>query len=103
MVQAVQLPRQQKVDKYFGSIILPSHWPMAEERAFPAMNVVTTDRCNCLGEDHLDDLMCIAIDGPPLPQWNASGVIDLCWKDKLCCQVLDKRSTPRLSHSSSVV
>ena len=76
---------------------------MAEERAFPAMNVVKTDRCNCLGEDHLDDLMCIAIDGPPLPQWNASGVIDLCWKDKLCCQVLDKRSTPRLSHSSSVV
>jgi len=36
------------------------------ERAFSAMNIIKIDRRNCLGEDHLDDMMCIAIDGPPL-------------------------------------
>ena len=47
------------------------------ERAFSAMNIIKTNRCNCLGEDHLDDLMRIAIDGPPLPLWDASGAINL--------------------------
>ena len=59
--------------------------PMANgrvERAFSVMKVVKTDRHNCLGEDHLDDLMCITIDGPPLSQWNASQAVTLWWKDK---------------------
>jgi len=79
--------------------------PMANgrvERAFSAMNVVKTDRRNCLGEDHLDDLMRITFDGPQLAQWDASGAIDLWWKDKLRRQVSDIRSTPRTSHSSTV-
>ena len=70
--------------------------------AFSAMNVVKTDRRNCLGEDHLDDLMHITFDGPQLAQWDASGAIDLWWKDKLRRQVLDIRSTPRTSHLSTV-
>jgi len=56
----------------------------------------------CLREDHLDDLMCIAIDGSPLLQWDASGAIDLWWK-KSRRQVSDKRATPRPSHSSASV
>ena len=47
------------------------------ERAFSVMKVVKTDRRNCLGEDHLDDLMRITIDGPPLSQWNASQAVTL--------------------------
>ena len=39
---------------------------------FSAMNIIKTDRRNCLGEDHLDDLMHIAIDGQPLSQWDAT-------------------------------
>ena len=59
--------------------------PMANgrvEREFSAMNIIKTNRRNCLGEDHLDDLMRIAIDGPQLPLWDASGAINLWWKDK---------------------
>ena len=52
------------------------------ERAFSVMKVVKTDRRNCLEEDHLDDLMRITIDGPPLSQWNASQAVTLWWKDK---------------------
>ena len=72
------------------------------ERAFSVMKVVKTDRRNCLGEDHLDDLMRrITIDGPPLSQWNASQAVTLWWKDKQRRQVADKRATP--TSSSSVV
>ena len=80
--------------------------PMANgrvERAFSAMNVIKTNWRNCLGEDHLDDLMRIAIDGPPLPLWDASGAINLWWKDKLHRQISDRRATPRPSHSNTSV
>jgi len=47
--------------------------------------------------------MRITIDGPPLLQWDASGAIDLWWKDKLHHQVSHKRATPRPSHSNASV
>ena len=72
------------------------------ERAFSAMNIIKTDHRNCLGEDHLDDLMRIAIDGPPLSQWDATGAIKLWWKDKQRRCVLDHRTTPRPSTSASI-
>ena len=46
--------------------------------------------------------MRITFDGPQLAQWDASGAIDLWWKDKLRHQVSDIRSTPRTSHSSTI-
>ena len=42
--------------------------PMASGRVEQTFSVVKTNRRNYLREDHLDDLMCIAIDGPPLLQ-----------------------------------
>ena len=57
------------------------------ERAFSVMKVIKTDCRNCLGEDHLDDLMRIAIDGPALSQWNVSHAVTLWWKDKQRRQV----------------
>ena len=80
--------------------------PMANgrvERAFSVMKIIKTDRRNCLGEDHLDDLMRIAIDGPALSQWNASRAVTLWWKDKQRRQVADKRVTVKPTSSSSVV
>ena len=65
------------------------------------MKVIKTDRRNCLG-DHLDDLMCITIDGPPLSQWNVSQAVTLWWKDKQRRQVADKRVIVKPTSSSVV-
>ena len=70
------------------------------ERAFSVMKVIKTDRRNCLGENHLDDLMLITIDGPPLSQWNASQAVT---KDKQRRQVADNRVTVKPTSSSSMV
>ena len=72
------------------------------EREFSTMNVIKTDCRNCLGKDHLDDLMGIAIDGPSVSQWDASDAASLWYKDKQRHQVADQRATPRSSSSQTV-
>lgn len=52
------------------------------ECAFSSLKLVKTNLRNKLSENHLDDLLRIAVDSPPLSQWDASGAIQLWWKDR---------------------
>ena len=52
------------------------------ERTFSSLKLVKTNLRNKLSENHLDDLLQIAVDSPPLSQWDASGAIQLWWKDR---------------------
>lgn len=59
--------------------------PMANghvERTFSILKLIKTERRNCLSENHLDDLMRISVDGPPLSLWDATTSVHLWWKDK---------------------
>ena len=46
------------------------------------LKLIKSDRRSCLSENHLDDLMQISIDGPPMSEWNADGAVQLWWSDK---------------------
>ena len=52
------------------------------ERIFSSLKLIKSNRRNCLSENRLDDLLRIAVDGPPLSQWDASGAIELWWNEK---------------------
>ena len=76
--------------------------PMANghvERLFSSLKLVKTDRRSCLSEDHLDHLVRIKADGPPLAEWDASAAVQLWWKDKTRRQVADTRTAPQTSSS----
>jgi hypothetical protein len=53
-----------------------------------------SERRSSLNEDHLDDLLRISVDGPPLTKWDAGGAINLWWRDKQRRQVNDKKAAP---------
>ena len=64
------------------------------ERTFSRLKLIKTNlRCS-LTEDHLDDAVRIAVDGPPLSQWDASGAVNLWWNDRQRRQVSDSRKQP---------
>ena len=42
------------------------------ERMFSTLKWIKTDRRSCLGEDTLENLMRISLEGPPFANWNAS-------------------------------
>ncbi len=44
--------------------------------------VIKTDRWNNLSENHIDDLLTVSVDGPPLDKWQATSAIELWWKSK---------------------
>ena len=46
------------------------------------MKIVKTNRRSCLGEDRLENLIRIQLEGPPLQQWDASRAVELWWTDK---------------------
>ena len=78
--------------------------PMANglvERIFSAMKLIKSDRQSSLSEDRLDDLLQIAVDAPPLAQWDASAAVQLWWKDKQRRQVGDTRVPPKPTTSQS--
>ena len=52
------------------------------ERPFSILKLIKSDRRSCLSENHLDDLMRISIDGPPMSEWNAGGAVQLWWTVK---------------------
>ena len=52
------------------------------ERTFSILKLIKTEHRNCLSEDHLDDLLRISVDGPPLNLWDATPSVHLWWKDK---------------------
>ena len=46
------------------------------------LKLIKLDRRSCLSENHLDDLMKISVDGPPMSKWNSDGAVPLWWTDK---------------------
>ena len=52
------------------------------ERVFSTLKLMKSDRRNSLSEHHLDDIMRIMIERPPLSQWDPSGDIQLWWQEK---------------------
>ena len=70
------------------------------ERVFSMLKVIKSDRCNSHGEDRLDQLVRIKVDGPPFAQWDATPAVQLWWKAKLCRDVKDTRTPPTPSTSA---
>ena len=52
------------------------------ERCFSQLKITKTNRRASLGENTLDHLLRIRIEGPPLKKWDASGAIQLWWEAK---------------------
>ncbi len=52
------------------------------ERCFSQMKLIKTNRRSCLGEDRLDHLLRIQLEGPSLEKWDAGRAVELWWKDK---------------------
>eukprot|EP00731_Ephydatia_muelleri_P021914 Em0014g505a len=71
------------------------------ERMFSTLKWIKTDRRSCLGEDTLDDLMRISLDGPPFANWNAKHAVELWWKGKAHRSVQDERAPPKPSSSAA--
>ena len=65
------------------------------ERVFSTLKLMKSDRRNSLSEHHLDDIMRIMIEGPPLSQWDPSRAIQLWWQEKLRRSVGDTRKAPK--------
>lgn len=57
---------------------------------FPSLKLIKTDRRSRLGEDRLDYLEHIAVDGPPLNQWDATDAVQLWWRSCFGRQGQDK-------------
>ena len=53
------------------------------ERVFSQLKLFKVNRRTCLGEDTLDRLIRIHVEGPPLSQWDASGALNLWLNDKM--------------------
>ena len=74
-------------------------FPMANgrlERVFSSLKLVKTNRRSLLGEDRLDHLVRIAVDVPPLHQWDATDAVQCCFRR----QVQDTRAAPTPSTST---
>lgn len=74
-----------KWSNILGVIELLFCLPMANghlERVFSQLKFIKTKLRTCLGENQLDDLMRIQIEGPPLSEWDATGSINLWLKEK---------------------
>ena len=52
------------------------------ERCFSRLKIIKTNRRSCLGEDKLENLIRIQLEGPLLQQWDASRAVELWWTDK---------------------
>ena len=65
------------------------------ERVFSSLKHIKSNCRTCLSENRLDDLIRIAVEGPPLSQWDATGAVHLWWKDKQRRNIGDTRAPPR--------
>ena len=52
------------------------------ERVFSQLKLIKVNRRTSLGEDTLDQLIRINGEGPPLSKWDASGALELWFKEK---------------------
>uniref|UniRef100_A0A1X7TLB5 HAT C-terminal dimerisation domain-containing protein n=1 Tax=Amphimedon queenslandica TaxID=400682 RepID=A0A1X7TLB5_AMPQE len=53
------------------------------EQVFSQLKLIKVNRRTCLGEDTLDHLIRINVEGPPLSKWQASHALELWDKDKI--------------------
>lgn len=68
-----------------GIIELLFSLPMANgrlERLFSQLKLIKSDRRNRLGENSLDQLLRINVEGPPLGDWDATQAVELWLQDK---------------------
>ena len=59
--------------------------PMANghlERVFSQLKLIKNNRRTSFNEDTLDQLLRINLVGPPLADWDATGAIELWWREK---------------------
>ena len=72
------------------------------ERVFSQMKLIKGERRSSLGEDRLDDLLRISVEAPHPSTWDASGAVELWWRDKTRrVNTTDTRATHLLSTSSA--
>ena len=80
---------------HWSSFSSASPWQIIAWRVFTSLKLIETDRRNQLGEDRLDHLVHIAVDGPPFHQWDATEAVQLWWKSSTQRrQVQDARAAP---------
>ena len=60
------------------------------ERVFSQLKLIKTNRCTKLGQDRLDSLMRIKVEGPALSEWDATRSVELWWQSKLRRKTTDK-------------
>ena len=65
------------------------------EQVFSTLKMIKTERRTSLGESQLDNLLRIAVDSPPLSNWDPSGAVQLWWEAKQRRTVQDTRAPPR--------
>ena len=77
--------------------------PMANgrvEQVFSQLKLIKTNRRTCLGEDTLDRLLRINVEGPPLSQWDASAALQL-WQHAKMRRVNRQDPSPASEPSTS--
>ena len=70
------------------------------ERVFSQLKLIKNSRRTCLGENSLDHLLRINVEGPPLADWDATRAVELWWRDKTRrVNHQDTRSAPTKSQA----
>lgn len=68
------------------------------ERVFSQLKLIKSSRRTCIGEDTLDYLIRVNVEGPPLSQWDASVALEL-WSKEKARRVNQKESKAHQSQS----
>ena len=71
--------------------LLSTHSQWSPRESFSQLKLIKNNRCTCLGEDTLDHLLHVNVEGPPLAEWDASNALELWWRKK----------TPRVDRKDS--
>ena len=74
------------------------------EQVFSQLKLIKVNRRTCLGEDTLDRLVRINVEGPSLSRWDASYALELWQKDKVrrvSCKDTPTQPDPLPSHAST--
>ena len=102
MVEAIQCADAKNWTNILAIVELLFCLPISNchlERVFSHTKLIKGEWRSSLGEDQLDDL---SVEAPHPSNWDASGAVELWWRDKTCRVIIaDTRATPRLASTSS--
>ena len=73
-------PDSTKWTNVLAVVELPFCLPVSNghlERVFSQLKLVKSEQRTCLGEDRLDQLVCISVEAPVLAQWDPSSAVEL--------------------------